>query len=81
MKNEGWFDPWMLLNAFKTKVKSLGVKFLEADVTAVTVEDNEVKKIKVRTSYILTGPHVSIYVALFSGLEKFTRMEWIRTYS
>ena len=46
--NEGWFDPWMLLNAFKKKVKSMGVKFLEADVIGVDVEDNAVKKVKVR---------------------------------
>lgn len=47
MENEGWVDPWMVLNAFKKKVIAMGVKFLEADVAGVTVEENEVEKVKV----------------------------------
>ena len=48
VKNEGWFDPWMLLNAFKKKVKSMGVEFLEADVTGVNVAENRVEGVKVK---------------------------------
>ena len=48
MENEGWFDPWMLLNAFKKKVQAMGVCFLEAEVTGVTVEANRVERVKVQ---------------------------------
>ena len=47
MKNEGWFDPWLLLTALKKKAMSLGVRFLEAEVTGVHVEQNRVKRVKV----------------------------------
>lgn len=50
VQNEGWFDPWMLLNAFRKKVKSMGVTFMEADVVGVDVEDSAVEKVKVRKS-------------------------------
>lgn len=49
VKNEGWFDPWLLLSAFKKKLMSMGVKFLEAEVTGVNVEQNRVNKVKVTT--------------------------------
>jgi FAD-dependent oxidoreductase domain-containing protein 1 len=48
VRNEGWFDPWMLLNAFRKKLKSMGVEFLEADVTGVDVTDNRVERVKVK---------------------------------
>ena len=41
----------MLLSALKKKLLSLGVRFLEADITGVTVEQNEVKKVKASRSY------------------------------
>ncbi|XP_025413960.1 FAD-dependent oxidoreductase domain-containing protein 1-like isoform X2 [Sipha flava] len=31
--NSGWFDPWSLLNAFRTKAKSLGTYYVEGEVT------------------------------------------------
>ena len=48
VKNEGWCDPWMLLRAFKKKVLSMGVHFMNGEVTGVTVEDNEVKAVQVQ---------------------------------
>lgn len=30
LQNEGWFDPWILLNAFKRKAKSLGAEYVTA---------------------------------------------------
>jgi len=32
IENEGWFDPWSLLTAFKQKSISLGVEYAKADV-------------------------------------------------
>ena len=53
MKNEGWFDPWLLLTALRKKLVSLGVRFLEGDVSGVTVEQDRVKMIKVRCLVIV----------------------------
>ncbi len=32
VQNEGWFDPWALLVAFKTKAETLGVEYVQADI-------------------------------------------------
>ena len=32
-EDEGWFDPWLLLSAFKNKIKSLGVDIITGRVT------------------------------------------------
>ncbi|XP_054158060.1 FAD-dependent oxidoreductase domain-containing protein 1-like [Oppia nitens] len=32
VQNEGWFDPWALLLAFKTKAQTLGVEYIQGDV-------------------------------------------------
>ncbi|NWV67464.1 FXRD1 protein, partial [Malurus elegans] len=34
LEDEGWFDPWTLLNAFRRKAKSLGVKSCVGEVRA-----------------------------------------------
>ncbi|KAL1123695.1 hypothetical protein AAG570_001468 [Ranatra chinensis] len=33
LENEGWFDPWSLLFAFKRKAMSLGAEYVEGEVT------------------------------------------------
>jgi len=33
LENEGWFDPWSLLNAFRRKAMSLGVYSCVGEVT------------------------------------------------
>ncbi|XP_068096421.1 FAD-dependent oxidoreductase domain-containing protein 1 isoform X1 [Hyperolius riggenbachi] len=33
LENEGWFDPWMLLNALRRKALSMGVMFCHGEVT------------------------------------------------
>jgi FAD-dependent oxidoreductase domain-containing protein 1 len=35
VKNEGWFDPWQLLFAFKKSAGDLGVKFVTGEVTGI----------------------------------------------
>ena len=32
VQNEGWFDPWALLVALKTKAQTLGVEYVQADI-------------------------------------------------
>lgn len=33
MENEGWFDPWSLLQGLRRKVQSMGVFFCQGEVT------------------------------------------------
>ena len=47
IQNEGWFDPWLLLNSFKKKVVSLGVPYLHGTVESVQVAEKHVKAVKV----------------------------------
>ena len=47
LQNEGWFDPWALLFAFKKKAVSLGVQYIEGTVTGMQVTDNRVESVQV----------------------------------
>ncbi|XP_061659318.1 FAD-dependent oxidoreductase domain-containing protein 1 isoform X2 [Syngnathoides biaculeatus] len=42
LENEGWFDPWMLLNAFRRKAMSMGVIQCCGEVTGFKYSSNEV---------------------------------------
>lgn len=59
VENEGWFDSWMLLGAFRKKMKSMGVEFLEADVTGVTARENRVERVKVSNNQSFITPNGS----------------------
>jgi hypothetical protein len=48
------------LNAFRKKLKSMGVEFLEADVTGVDVADNRVERVKVKMHRGLKQGHFFI---------------------
>ena len=48
-KNEGWFDPWILLNGFKKKAISLGADYISGKVVGINVECDRVKSVKVYT--------------------------------
>jgi FAD-dependent oxidoreductase domain-containing protein 1 len=50
LKNEGWFDPWLLLNTFKKKLLSLGVKFINASIIGLDTGRNQVKKAHIQLS-------------------------------
>ncbi|XP_054166015.1 FAD-dependent oxidoreductase domain-containing protein 1-like [Oppia nitens] len=39
--NEGWFDPWSLLMAFKYKAQSLGVNYLNLDVIGANISNSD----------------------------------------
>ena len=38
VENEGWFDPWSLLKAFKEKALSLGARYINGEVTGFGVK-------------------------------------------
>lgn len=48
LAREGWFDPWLLLQAFRRKIVSMGVKVISAEVTGFKVEKDKVQSVKVR---------------------------------
>lgn len=39
LENEGWFDPWALLSAFKKKAISLGAKYIHAEAIGFEMEN------------------------------------------
>lgn len=41
MENEGWFDPWTLLMAFKRKAIQTGVEYIEGEVVGFEFEAQE----------------------------------------
>nr|XP_006111305.1 FAD-dependent oxidoreductase domain-containing protein 1 isoform X1 [Pelodiscus sinensis]XP_006111306.1 FAD-dependent oxidoreductase domain-containing protein 1 isoform X1 [Pelodiscus sinensis]XP_025039655.1 FAD-dependent oxidoreductase domain-containing protein 1 isoform X1 [Pelodiscus sinensis] len=41
LENEGWFDPWALLHAFKRKAISMGVYSCHGEVTSFTTSSTE----------------------------------------
>ena len=47
MKNEGWFDSWLLLSAFRKKLASMGVHYLEGNISGISVGENRVRSVKV----------------------------------
>ena len=53
VRNEGWFDPWLLLSAFKKKVLSMGVQYITGELSAVAVEDNRVTSVEVRKKQMI----------------------------
>ena len=47
--NEGWFDPWSLLNAFKRKAVSLGVEYITGEAVDFDTDQNgQINSIQVR---------------------------------
>uniref|UniRef100_A0A8C8Z9M0 FAD-dependent oxidoreductase domain-containing protein 1 n=1 Tax=Prolemur simus TaxID=1328070 RepID=A0A8C8Z9M0_PROSS len=43
MENEGWFDPWCLLQGLRRKVQSMGVLFCQGEVTRFISSSNHMK--------------------------------------
>lgn len=39
LENEGWFDPWALLSAFRYKAMSLGAEYISANLTGFRLTD------------------------------------------
>lgn len=51
-RNEGWFDPWTLLNAFKKKALSMGVHYIQGEVVGADVQST-VRSVQVKHMYEL----------------------------
>ena len=47
IRNEGWFDPWSLLTAFRRKAAAMGVHYLHGEVTGVGVSEERVNSVQV----------------------------------
>ena len=47
MRNEGWFDPWLLLTAFKQKAVAMEVRYLHGEVTGIGVSGDMVNSVQV----------------------------------
>ena len=48
MRDEGWFDPFTLLQAFKRKARSLGVTYLKDEVTGLEREAGRITAVTLR---------------------------------
>jgi len=51
--NEGWFDPWALLQAFRRKARSLGVAYREDRVVGLDVEAGRVTGLRLASGETL----------------------------
>lgn len=66
--NEGWTDPYALLQAFRKKARSLGVSYLEGDVTDVIRSGSRVTGVRLASGEMYScgwlvnaaGPHASV---------------------
>ena len=52
LHNEGWFDPYLLLSAFKQKVLSRGVHYVRGEITGLCIENERVNSVEVHLDYI-----------------------------
>ena len=39
LENEGWFDPWLLLQALRNKATSLGTQYVKGEVVGFNTDD------------------------------------------
>lgn len=76
IRNEGWFDPFSLLQAFKRKAQSLGVEYISAEVTGMRREQGCITRVDTQASGTLAcgavvnaaGPRAR-FVANMAGLD------------
>ena len=75
--NEGWFDPWSLLRAFRSKSKSLGVEFIDDEVVAAEAKNGKIDSIELAAGDRLgcgmvlnaTGPWAGIFSNNVLGIQ------------
>ncbi|HEU4827145.1 MAG TPA: FAD-binding oxidoreductase, partial [Dongiaceae bacterium] len=48
-RNEGWLDPYSLLQAFRRKARALGVTYLQDEVTGIDIAQNRVRSVSLRS--------------------------------
>ena len=54
-ENEGWCDPYLLLQAFRTKARSLGVTFIDAEVRSLEHGGNRITSATLGTGETITA--------------------------
>jgi len=54
-EEEGWIDPFALLQAFRRKAKSLGVDYIDDEVTGIDREGNRVTGVRLVSGASLSG--------------------------
>ena len=52
-RNEGWLDPYSLLQAFRRKARSLGVTYIQDEVTGLNVAQSRVTSVALRSGEII----------------------------
>ena len=75
-KNEGWIDPYSLLQAFKRKAQSLGVAYLQDQVIGFHMQDHRIVEVvlsggdRIACGFVVnaTGPHAA-EIAAMAGLD------------
>jgi sarcosine oxidase len=55
LENEGWLDPYSLLQAFRNKALSLGVTYLEDEVSALRLDGNRISEVILRSGNSLVA--------------------------
>jgi glycine/D-amino acid oxidase-like deaminating enzyme len=58
LENEGWLDPHSLLQAFRKKAVSLGVEYVEDEVTGLRCDGNRVSELGLRSGSSLSADTV-----------------------
>ncbi|MEE8524448.1 MAG: FAD-binding oxidoreductase [Thermoanaerobaculia bacterium] len=58
LRDEGWIDPFSLLMAFKHKAVSLGVEFLQGEVTGIARRGTRVTGVELRDGRRISGGHL-----------------------
>ncbi|XP_013402283.1 FAD-dependent oxidoreductase domain-containing protein 1 [Lingula anatina] len=51
LENEGWFDPWLLLDALRKRNRSLGVAYVQAEVVGFDTSPGSVDHVMVKNMY------------------------------
>lgn len=53
--DDGWLDPFAVLQGFRNKAKALGADFIADEVMAVTVEHNSARSVQLKSGSTVTG--------------------------
>jgi FAD-dependent oxidoreductase domain-containing protein 1 len=76
-RNEGWYDPYALLTAFRRKARSLGVTYVQDDAVGLTLSGDRVTEVKLKENGTLSagavvnaaGARDAAAVARWAGVE------------
>ena len=80
ISNEGWFDPYLLLNAFKRKILSLGVHMIYGEVKGLNIKDEQINSVQVSVHTVFF--HSLILILFFIPILSYVHssMTWTTFY-